>query len=128
MKRKKKQDAAGNSTPFFARYLEGQEETRSARVEGRKDIAYKKAESAVLATLKYPSDRDELEYHPNYMSAADVPQGVRGSGRAVTLKFPSDGDEDACYASYVNAADVPKGTAKPKATAMVRLKKKAVKR
>ena len=128
MKRKERQDAAGNSAPFFARYLEGQE-AASARVEGRKGIAYKKAEAAIpKQTLKYPSDRDELEYRPFYVSAADVPKEARGaSGRVTTLKFPSDSDEDSHYAHYADASDVPTGNAKPKATVNVRLKKRNVK-
>ena len=113
-----------NSTPFFARYLEGQE----ARVEGRKDIAYKKAPGTVVQTLKFPSDRDELEYRPYYLKAEDVPAAMRGPGRVVTLKFPSDNDEDTCIANYANAADVPAGGAKSKGTASVRLKKKTVKK
>lgn len=131
---RKKQGAvpADNSTPFFARYLEGQEEVeaaRSAKVEGRKGIAYKKAEAAIAKqTLKYPSDRDELEYRPYYANAADVPKEARGaSGRLTTLKFPSDRDEDSHYAHYVEASDVPTGSAKPKATVNLRLKKRNVK-
>ncbi|HEV2799135.1 MAG TPA: microviridin/marinostatin family tricyclic proteinase inhibitor [Pyrinomonadaceae bacterium] len=42
----------GSETPFFARFLEGQH--AEARPAGAND-------EAVFMTLKYPSDRDEID-------------------------------------------------------------------
>lgn len=52
-----------NETPFFARYLEGQQfpQVKTGIKSG-----------FLVTTLKYPSDNDELAH---------------------TLKYPSDGDE-----------------------------------
>ena len=62
------------SVPFFARFLESQE-----------------AEPRAAATLKYPSDRDEIE--PPYAApGADNALNACGPNRA-TLKYPSDRDE-----------------------------------
>lgn len=109
----------GTSTPFFARYLEGQEGSgaeSSAEIGGGQSLAYKKAIKKPirppLQTLKFPSDSDELHYKPYYRSAADVPKGPVGG--FVTLKFPSDNDEDTYHAQYISKADVPKGKASPK--------------
>ena len=86
---KKKQGASQveASTPFFARFLEGQEEKSDARVEGRRSAAYKKAVAKKpVQTLKFPSDSDELQLCPYYLSAADVPKVAGASGGRVTLK------------------------------------------
>lgn len=128
MSRRKKPDAvpAGSSMPFFARYLEGQEDSEaagSARVESRNDIAYRKAKGGPFQTLKFPSDSDELHYYPYYLSAAAVPKEAGAKPGVVTLKFPSDTDEQPWYCEYISAADVPKGNVKPK-PAKVHLKKK----
>jgi len=126
MSRKKKQDAASpaDSTPFFVRYLEGQE-AGSARIAGRQSLGYKKAatKTGPIQTLKFPSDGDELHYYPYYPSKNDLPQKPSGGG-FVTLKFPSDSDEHKYVASYVAKTDVPKGKAKPKGGGRVYLKKK----
>lgn len=114
---------AVTSEPFFARYLEGQESgtQSSAEVGERKSLAYKKAIKAPpLMSLKYPSDKDEVDYMPYYRSKADVPK-TPGRG-AVTLKFPSDSDEDIYHAEYISKADVPKGKAIKKG-ASIKLKK-----
>src|SRR6185503_20410842 len=97
-------------TPFFARYLEQQEDVEpkdSASVVGKSQIAYKKAKP--VSTLKYPSDRDELELYPYYATKAQVPPELAGKGKIVTLKYPSDNDEYALCAEYAEVADVPKG-------------------
>lgn len=45
----------GSETPFFARFLEGQ------HAEARPDAAN---DEAAFMTLKYPSDRDEIDWRP----------------------------------------------------------------
>ena len=79
-------------TPFFARFLEDQHGG---------DVEEKAA--AQFMTLKYPSDRDEIDdYSPNHAEAA--PTKAEPSGR--TLKYPSDRDEIDWYvAPRENAAD-----------------------
>ncbi|HEV2883704.1 MAG TPA: microviridin/marinostatin family tricyclic proteinase inhibitor [Pyrinomonadaceae bacterium] len=112
MSRKKKDEAAGTSKPFFARYLEGQDtEASSAKVGERGSLGYKKAPPP-LQTRKFPSDSDELHYYPYYPTKDDVPK--KPGGGVVTLKFPSDGDEDVYHASYTSKAAVPKGNVKAK--------------
>lgn len=54
----KKADSKSGKKPFFARFLESQE--------------LEKVTGGAKGTLKYPSDKDEID---------------------VTLKYPSDGDE-----------------------------------
>jgi hypothetical protein len=124
MKRKKKSDAeqTGSSTPFFARYLEGQDSKTigSAKVGGRAGIAQKDAKAA-KQSWKYPSDRDEVDWFPYYPSAADVPK--EPGSKLVTLKYPSDSDEETWLAEYLSAEDVPAKNIKTKA-AKVQLKKK----
>lgn len=44
-------ETSEQSRPFFARFLEGQESSKN-----------------VLMTLKYPSDRDEIDQRIEYMS------------------------------------------------------------
>ena len=44
-------EASEQSVPFFARFLEGQETSRNSRM-----------------TLKYPSDRDEIDQRLHYTS------------------------------------------------------------
>ena len=48
-------EASEQSVPFFARFLEGQDTSKNS-----------------LRTLKYPSDRDEIDQH--YMSGDNGPQ------------------------------------------------------
>lgn len=132
--RKKKSAAPADSTPFFARYLEGQVGSgqTSAEVRSSRGGAYAKAKAKAsakaprppLMTLKYPSDKDEWTYAPYYGSTADVPEKYRDP--IVTLKFPSDSDEHWYDASYLRKADVPTG--KSKASGKVQLTKKALKR
>ena len=45
------------SVPFFARFLEGQDSTKNS-----------------FQTLKYPSDRDEIDQRIEYMSGNNGPQ------------------------------------------------------
>ena len=153
MKRKDRKDASPQATPFFVRYLEGQdaeakvsegrgqsnftykEESRSTKKGGAKKSGAKKsgAKSAATAgnakakaplqTLKYPSDRDEWIFYPYHVEAATVKTPPRQ-----TLKFPSDSDEGGgYYAVYVDPSEVPKSetaaAAKPKETS-VRLSRK----
>lgn len=113
-------------TPFFSRYLEGQESLEpkaSVRIVGPKQLAYKQSKSAPLQTLKFPSDQDELNFCFHYGSKEEVPAEYGGGGKVVTLKFPSDNDEDFWQAEYVDQADIPRGRrVKPK-EAKVNLKK-----
>lgn len=44
-----------NETPFFARFLEGQHAETPASAPN---------DEAVFQTLKYPSDRDEIDWRP----------------------------------------------------------------
>ena len=120
-----KKDKSSATTPFFARYLEGQfaSDQPSAELRSGQSIGYVKAKAAAkptLQTLKYPSDNDELAYVPYYRSVKDIP--VKYREKIVTLKFPSDSDEHKYEATYVTKADVPKGA--PKAGGKVQLKKK----
>ena len=122
------------ATPFFARFLEGQDgDDADAKVTARRGRApyttkqsMSKAAAAKpskLQTLKYPSDGDEQVFYPYKVEAATV----KGAAARQTLKYPSDRDEvDAYVPVYVDAADAPK-TAKGKAKkgAQVRLTTKA---
>jgi hypothetical protein len=145
MKGRKKQAPAAPpetvATPFFVRFLEGQqpEEDAEATVSERapraeyttsrgakkpaakkggakkgaaKKSAGKKATAAKMVTLKYPSDGDEIVFYPYHAEAARVGPGA---GKQ-TQKYPSDGDEDVAFAAtYVDRADVPTAArAKPK--------------
>jgi len=144
-----KKEASPQATPFFVRYLEGQdaeakvnegrgqanftykEEARSTKKGGAKAAAKSGAKAggggkkaaAPLQTLKYPSDRDEWIFYPYHVEAAAAPT----SGRQ-TLKYPSDNDEDrGYYAVYADPKEAPKSettkAAKPKETG-VRLSRK----
>jgi hypothetical protein len=82
------------STPFFARFLEDQ----------RGDAGVKAAAS--FQTLKYPSDRDEIEDVYSPINAQAAPTEAAPS--RMTLKYPSDRDEIEPYvAPYGNAAGAP---------------------
>jgi Serine endopeptidase inhibitors len=126
---KKKSAAPAASTPFFARYLEGQVASGQARAEVRsgRGSAYAKAKAKApakgptMVTLKFPSDNDELNYVPHYRSPKDVPEKYREP--IMTLKFPSDSDEHSYQATYLAKADVPKGKA-TKTGGKIQLKKK----
>ena len=50
-------ETSEQSLPFFARFLEGQDSSKDSRM-----------------TLKYPSDRDEIDQRIEYMSANKGPQ------------------------------------------------------
>ena len=50
-------ESSEQSLPFFARFLEDQETSKNA-----------------LLTLKYPSDRDEIDQRIEYMSGNNGPQ------------------------------------------------------
>ncbi len=151
MKKKDRKNASPKAapsetaTPFFARYLEGQdaeakvsegrnqpgftykEAARSTKKGGaKKAAAGAKAKAAAkppIQTLKYPSDRDEWIFYPYHPEAATAKATSRH-----TLKYPSDNDEDrGYYAVYSDAADAPKSEtakAKPKETAGIRLSRK----
>ena len=132
---KKKSAASAVSTPFFARYLEGQvassAEVRSARGSAyAKAKAKKKAATAtpIKVTLKFPSDSDEVTYVPYYQGPKYVPPKYRGP--VITLKYPSDSDEYGYVASYLTKADVPKAAvtgAVKAASGKIVLKKKPLK-
>lgn len=49
-------EAAEQSRPFFARFLEGQDTSKDS-----------------FLTLKYPSDRDEIDHVLDYTSDSNVP-------------------------------------------------------
>ena len=49
-------EGSQQSQPFFARFLEGQDTTKVS-----------------LLTLKYPSDRDEIDQRFEYMSDSNAP-------------------------------------------------------
>ena len=124
MSRKKKDEEAGPSKPFFARYLEGQDtDASSAKVGERGSIGYKKA-SATPVTMKAPSDNDELLYCPYYPTETDVPEKYRGP-KLVTLKYPSDNDEWVYKAEYVSKAAVPKGNVGAAKEGTLKLKKRS---
>ena len=53
----KSDEAPADSTPFFARYLEGQHENRDELNQNSADAPKDDGRQ----TLKYPSDRDEWE-------------------------------------------------------------------
>jgi hypothetical protein len=53
----KSEAVPADSTPFFARYLEGQRENRDELKQNRADAPKDDGRQ----TLKYPSDRDEWE-------------------------------------------------------------------
>jgi len=124
---KKKTTAPAASTPFFARYLEGQHASElTAEIRRGSGSAYAKAKAKAKAapkgtfqTLKFPSDSDELHYVPYYSSSKDVPDKYREP--IMTLKFPSDSDEHRYEATYLAKADVPKG--KGSTTGKIQLKK-----
>lgn len=99
MKGRKQKDSAvptpdAAATPFFARFLEGQ---HGGDAEAKP--------AAECMTLKYPSDRDEIEpYLPVYGEAAATNVGPSRQ----TLKYPSDRDEIEPYiAPYGNAPSTP---------------------
>lgn len=50
-------ETSEHSLPFFARFLEGQDNSKDARM-----------------TLKYPSDRDEIDHALEYTSGNQGPQ------------------------------------------------------
>ena len=50
-------ESSEHSLPFFARFLEGQESAKDS-----------------FMTLKYPSDRDEIDQRIEYMSGNNGPQ------------------------------------------------------
>jgi Serine endopeptidase inhibitors len=50
-------ETSEQSLPFFARFLEGQDSSKDSRM-----------------TLKYPSDRDEIDYVLEYVSGNNGPQ------------------------------------------------------
>ena len=86
---------AAVSTPFFARFLEdqhiGDPETNAP---------------AQYMSLKYPSDRDEIDdvYSPVRAGAAPT----EATPSRMTLKYPSDRDEiDLNIVPYGNAAEAP---------------------
>jgi hypothetical protein len=102
--------------PFFARYLEGQDEQEAratAEISSHRGQAQARTRSTtVKTTMKYPSDNDELVFYPYYT------EEIAGNTAniASTNKYPSDGDDDSpLYAFYLDAQDVPKSRkVKPK--------------
>jgi hypothetical protein len=81
---------AVTSTPFFARFLEDQHGDAGAKAP------------AEFMTLKYPSDRDEIEPYASSVHTQAAPTEA-GPSR-MTLKYPSDRDEIEPYvAPYGNA-------------------------
>jgi hypothetical protein len=141
MKGRKKQAPAAPpetvATPFFVRFLEGQQPeedaeatvserapraeyttTRGAKKPAAKKPAAKKggakkSATAKMVTLKYPSDRDEYIFYPYHAEAARIGPGAGPQ----TMKAPSDNDELPAFAAvYVDRKDVPAAArVKPKA-------------
>ncbi|MFN2413810.1 MAG: microviridin/marinostatin family tricyclic proteinase inhibitor, partial [Pyrinomonadaceae bacterium] len=73
---------ADTTTPFFARFLEDQHGDAEAKAP------------AEFMTLKYPSDRDEIDiYSPTHADAAPA----EAAPSRMTLKYPSDRDEIDLY-------------------------------
>ena len=92
-RKKKPADAPGTpaTTPFFARFLEDQHGDAEAKAP------------AEFMTLKYPSDRDEID---NYASVNVEAAPTEAAPSRMTLKYPSDRDEIDWHATpYGNAAD-----------------------
>ena len=74
------QSAPTPAAPFFARFLESQHGADAG------------AQAAVSRrSLKYPSDRDEDDFHSP--ASAEAATTKAGPSR-MTLKYPSDRDED----------------------------------
>ena len=120
---------AETTTPFFARFLEGQYDGDDAEAKvtarrGRAQATKKAGAKATrkLQTLKYPSDNDEYVLYPYHVEA------VTAKATRATMKYPSDRDEDIgpYVPVYLDAADAPKtATAKPKKDAKIRLTTKS---
>lgn len=89
MKDRQNNDAAPTpekaATPFFARFLEGQHGDAETQV----------APSPM--TLKYPSDRDEID---NYFPVSAEAATTNAAPSRMTLKYPSDRDEIDNYISH----------------------------
>lgn len=84
---------ADTTTPFFARFLEDQ---HAGDAEAKAP--------AEFMTLKYPSDRDEIDNFDSPVHAGAAPTEAAPS--RMTLKYPSDRDEIDWYAApHGNAAD-----------------------
>ena len=66
--------------PFFARFLEDQ---HGGNAGAKAALSHK--------TLKYPSDRDEIDDHAALPAEAAA---TKSGPSRMTLKFPSDRDED----------------------------------
>ena len=82
---------ADTATPFFARFLENQHGDAEAEAP------------AEYLTLKYPSDRDEIDWHAAPHAEAAP---LEAAPSRMTLKYPSDRDEIDWYAMpHGNAAD-----------------------
>jgi len=87
-------DAAA-STPFFARFLEGQHGDAGEKAPVQ------------FMTLKYPSDRDEHDPFVTPHGNAEAAPTEAGPSR-MTLKYPSDRDEIDWYVSpHGNATNAP---------------------
>lgn len=50
------------SVPFFARFLEGQNNDPSQAADGSLQAGSDGNQDQLLMTLKYPSDRDEIDF------------------------------------------------------------------
>jgi hypothetical protein len=74
--------APDTATPFFARFLENQHDDAAAPAE--------------FMTLKYPSDRDEIDNFDSPLHAGAAP--LEAAPSRMTLKYPSDRDEIDWYA------------------------------
>jgi hypothetical protein len=71
------------ATPFFARFLEDQ---YGGNAEAKAAVSHK--------TLKYPSDRDEIDWNLPPEAAT-----LKAGPSRMTLKYPSDRDENDIYHS-----------------------------
>jgi hypothetical protein len=147
MKSRNRKDASPKAarretaTPFFARYLEGQdadaeakvsegknqsnftmkENARGAKKGGAKSAAKTSAagadkKSAAAGAAKAAPPMQTLKYpsdRDEYIFYPYHPEAATAKTSRQTLKFPSDNDEgDGYYAVYADANDAPKATAK----------------
>lgn len=51
-----------SSVPFFARFLEGQNKDHSQAADGGTQAGSDDYQNELQMTLKYPSDRDEIDF------------------------------------------------------------------
>ena len=106
MKRKDRKDASPQATPFFVRYLEGQDaEAKVNEGRGQSNFTYKEE---ARSTKKGGAKKSGAK-KSGAKSAAGGKKGGAGGAKApiITLKYPSDRDEWIFYPYHVEAATAP---------------------